>query len=135
MKFQNKIIIFYLAICIIGFAQSANNDFSGRWCWDKDDEESAFSISIVKIGKNLYKGGYDAVILGGKRIDDNGQAFKFHSSLKSVKIRFKSGNSESYGAVHLKLYDNKTLEWTILKVPSKGVFYAPEYARLHLRKL
>ncbi len=111
------------------FTNIASADFTGTWCWDKDNNESVFSIVIHKT-KGIYKGGYYSVTQSGNRIDDNDTAFAFNTMQKTVQTKIKAGITGNIGLIQLKILNDKIINWQVIQHP-KGEMFVPKAALLH----
>jgi hypothetical protein len=105
-------------------------DLTGRWCWEKSNKHSSFSLTFKKYGSR-YKGSYRAVILDGNRTDGNDEAFDF-KELDTTVIQTKmiTGWEMSVALVQLKLLSNNQMEWVIIKRPY-GTFSVPYDGKLN----
>lgn len=133
MCFFKKLIMLNVIIILAinaAFSASVNDGFSGEWCWDKNGEESSFSIKINKVS-DLYLGAYDSVAFGGNIIDDNEHAFSFKETTDNfIKTKIKAGITGNVGIISLEILNNKKIKWLLLRKP-QGDFYAPKEAILH----
>lgn len=135
MIYFNKIISCLIVFSLImvtntGHAKIVSYEFSGRWCWEFNNNINNFSIDIVKIN-NKYKGGYDSVSQSGNKIDDNDSAFSFGvTTKKTIKTKLKSGITGNIGLVELELINKNKLKWIIIKHPD-GEMYLPSKAILY----
>jgi len=119
-----------MALLLSFITTTTHADFVGRWCWDHDNDVSAFSIVIHK-AEGRYRGAYYSVVQRGNRIDDNDRAFSFKLTKKNrIRTKLIAGISGSTGLIGLKLVSDQMLEWLLLKVP-KGDIYVPKMAVLH----
>lgn len=120
----------FLLIFNKSFSQGFEKNFSGQWCWDKDDHYSTFSIELHK-NENIYNGGYSAVAQSGNRIDENNDAFDFKASKHDlIRTIISAGRTGNKGIIQLKILNEKTLEWKVLLYPADE-FYVPEKAILN----
>lgn len=127
---QVIVIICIMLVKNISFSASINENLLGVWCWDLNNNEQAFSITIKEHSGKFY-GGYDSVVDFGAKIDDNDNAFSFTQIRNStVKMEIKSGIDGSIGIVQLNVLKNHKIKWAVIHAP-KGEFYAPKKAILH----
>lgn len=130
MMLKRSILIFIGVLLINVVAAKNSRDLSGRWCWDKSNNIGSFTLFISKKG-DLYKVEYSAVANEGARIDDGEDAFSFKVSDKNyIKTKFKGGFQASIGLVELRIIDDKTIRWHVLKAP-EGEYYFPDNATLN----
>lgn len=127
---QVIVIICLMLIKNSSFSESINEKLLGVWCWDLNNNEQAFSITIKERSGKLY-GGYDSVVDFGEKIDDNDNAFSFTQIRNNMlKMKVKSGIDGGIGLVQLNVLTNDKIKWTVIHEP-KGEFYAPRRAILH----
>lgn len=129
---RKNIILILLSNAIFcgAYSTPVDNAFLGAWCWDLNNNNKDFSISIKK-NSNLYVGGYDSVVGSGRIIDDNDNAFRFKATKNNIiKTKIKSGITGNIGLVQIKILNNKKIEWLVLREP-QGFFYVPKKAILH----
>ena len=127
-KFRMVIIFISLSLCFV--TKNSHANFSGKWCWDRDSDISAFSIVINK-KNHVYIGGYFAVCQGGKKIDDNDVSFRFNETKRnSIQTEFQAGITGNKGLIEIRVLANQKIQWRILKFP-EGDIFVPKEALLH----
>jgi len=106
--------------------------FVGLWGWEKDNDNTNFSLKIDKVGNNLA-GTYCFVTDNAQKADchddDMNPSFTVSYPVGTAfTATFTPGISTSTGEVKIA-FDGKFLIWTITKDPT-GKFLAPKKARL-----
>ncbi|MCM4160585.1 hypothetical protein FHG64_10280 [Antarcticibacterium flavum] len=114
---------------------SSGQDIEGSWSWNSQDGSNMFSIDLMRISENNYRGNHCSVYLGGDRIDcrENGEDFTIVLVRKSENIfqgSIRSGLSNSIGNVQLQYLPNEDNIIFSLKTNPKGEYYMPLEGRL-----
>lgn len=122
-------------ICFLISFSSQAQEIEGSWSWNSQDGVNMFSIDLLRISENNYRGNHCSVYLGGDRIDcrENGEDFTIVLVRKSENIfqgSIRSGLSNSIGNVQLQYLPNEDSLLFSLKSNPKGEYYMPLEGRL-----
>lgn len=124
-----RVFFILLFLFVNSGINASKNDFSGKWCWNKNDLSDSFRVFIRKVN-NRYYGSYLFVAYHGRRVDENNKAFNFKATLAShVQTSLSAGVNKSKGKIQLVIQNNKTIEWRVLKA-TVGEFFLPSKALL-----
>ncbi len=120
------LILFTLLVSIKVGAQ----DISGSWSWYSDNGNDMFTIDLIKISDNNFRGSHCSVYVQGERID----CFDMVEDFTVVLIRktenifagsIRSGFSFATGQVQLQYLPVDDTILFSLKTPPKGEYYIP----------
>ena len=105
-------------------------NFSGQWCWEKNNKNTTFFLELKKKG-DYFIGGYHFIALNEHKLDENSKAFNFKDNQSFiVQTKVVTSWKDRIVLVQLKLDDNQHMEWTLIKQPF-GEFFLPRKAILY----
>jgi len=116
-----------------GGCASPADPFAGEWDWNDSPDTMTFSIDI-KQQDNKLQGQYCAVTQNGNKTDCDDETNPNINGVidrtgKSATVKFDSFFGAKNGRAVLEISDGRLI-WHVIRNPSDGEFYAPEYAVL-----
>lgn len=124
-----KLLLYPFFLLLLSFSSLAQ-DISGSWSWNSDDGGNMFTIDLIEISENNYRGNHCSVYLRGERIDcnDNKDEFSIVLIRKAENIfqgSIRSGLSYAVGNVQLQYQPIENRILFSLKTNPKGEYYIP----------
>ena len=131
---QEKLMVKKLHLITLLFfsliLSSQAQDISGSWSWNSPDGGNMFTIDLMEISENNYRGNHCSVYLRGDKIDcnDNKDEFSIVLIRKAENIfqgSIRSGFSYAVGNVQLQYLPADNTILFSLKTHPKGEYYIP----------
>lgn len=132
---MKKAILITTFLLFLTSFQSPAQEISGSWSWNSEDGGDMFTVDLIKISKDKYRGSHCSVYLHGDRIDCNDVQDDFTIVLirKAENIfegSIRSSYSHSTGNVQLQYLQEEDRILFTLTTPPEGEFYIPVEAEL-----
>ncbi len=125
------LVLFGIELASCAPRKTVDKGILGKWYWINKSGTSTFTLSLETSGDSLF-GNYCSIVDKGNRIDCEPGEYNISGagSDREVEVKFNSFFDATDGKAFLKLEDDTSLRWEIIKYPSGGNCYAPKKVTL-----